>query len=373
MKIYFILILSLLFFGCKKDQTIKVDLSKKIIIPKHYVVTKTSDPILIDGKDNEKVWKNAKYSDDFIDIEGIKIPKQKTNVKLLWDESYLYVFAKLYENHIWGDITKRDAVIYYNNDFEIFINPNNHVFSYGEIEINALGTIWDLYLNRPYRLKGKADNSWNIKDLKSAVNINGTINDPNNIDNYWTVEMAIPLVEISQLKRPLDYDYPLPGDVWRINFSRVNWDHDLESGKYFRKTINRKYLPEYNWVWSQQGTINMHIPENWGYLIFSENNSNYIIPKEEILKQYQFLMKLGYDLRKNLLPSNYGSQETNWTAQYKFNEFVNDILVEDMKNDIDNFGDYIDDDEDDYYKQEREIVKDHFMLKRDKKINSVLD
>jgi len=93
--------------------------------------------------------------------------------------------------------------------------------------------------------------------------------------------------------------------------------------------------------------------------------------KEEILKQYQFLMKLGYDLRKNLLPSNYGSQETNWTAQYKFNEFVNDILVEDMKNDIDNFGDY--DDEDDYYKQEREIVKDHFMLKRDKKINSVLD
>ncbi|MBT7984264.1 MAG: carbohydrate-binding family 9-like protein [Flavobacteriaceae bacterium] len=290
MKIYFILILSLLFFGCKKDQTIKVDLSKKIIIPKHYVVTKTSDPILIDGKDNEKVWKNAKYSDDFIDIEGIKIPKQKTNVKLLWDESYLYVFAKLYENHIWGDITKRDAVIYYNNDFEIFINPNNHVFSYGEIEINALGTIWDLYLNRPYRLKGKADNSWNIKDLKSAVNINGTINDPNNIDNYWTVEMAIPLVEISQLKRPLDYDYPLPGDVWRINFSRVNWDHDLESGKYFRKKINRKYLPEYNWVWSQQGTINMHIPENWGYLIFSENNSNYIIPKEEIPKQILYAL-----------------------------------------------------------------------------------
>jgi hypothetical protein len=80
MKIYFILILSLLFFGCKKDQTIKVDLSKKIIIPKHYVVTKTSDPILIDGKDNEKVWKNAKYSDDFIDIEGIKIPKQKTTI-----------------------------------------------------------------------------------------------------------------------------------------------------------------------------------------------------------------------------------------------------------------------------------------------------
>ncbi|MDA8734071.1 hypothetical protein N9M44_02140 [Flavobacteriaceae bacterium] len=46
------------------------------------MVTKTSDPILIDGKDNEKVWKNAKYSDDFIDIEGIKIPKQKNKRKI---------------------------------------------------------------------------------------------------------------------------------------------------------------------------------------------------------------------------------------------------------------------------------------------------
>ena len=53
-------------------------------------------------------------------------------------KTILYVFAKLYENHIWGDITKRDDVIFYNNDFEVFINPNNHVFSYGEIEINAL-------------------------------------------------------------------------------------------------------------------------------------------------------------------------------------------------------------------------------------------
>ena len=156
MRIYFLFILSLLFFGCETGQTIEVDLNEKIIIPKHYVVSKTSDPILIDGMDNEKVWNQAKYSDDFIDIEGLKTPTQKTNVKLLWDKNYLYVFAKLFENHIWGDITERDDVIFYNNDFEVFINPNNHVFSYGEIEINALGTVWDLYLNRPYRLKGMA-------------------------------------------------------------------------------------------------------------------------------------------------------------------------------------------------------------------------
>ena len=290
MRIYFLLILSLLLFGCQTSQTIEVDLSEKIVTPKHYVVSKTLDSILIDGMDNEKVWKQAKYSDDFIDIEGVKTPTQKTNVKLLWDENYLYVFAKLYENHIWGDITKRDAVIFYNNDFEVFINPNNHVFSYGEIEINALGTVWDLYLNRPYRLKGKADNSWNIEELKSAVNINGTINNANDIDNFWTVEMAIPLNKISQLKQPLDYDNPKSGDVWRINFSRVNWDYELNNGKYLRKKINYKYLPEYNWVWSKQGTINMHLPENWGYLIFSENNYENLKPKEEIPKHILYAL-----------------------------------------------------------------------------------
>ena len=290
MRIYFLLILSLLLFGCQTSQTIEVDLTKKIVTPKHYVVSKTSDPILIDGLDNEKVWKQANYSDDFTDIEGIKTPTQKTNVKLLWDENYLYVFAKLYENHIWGDITKRDDVIFYNNDFEVFINPNNHVFSYGEIEINALGTVWDLYLNRPYRLKGKADNRWNIEELKSSVNINGTINNANDIDNFWTVEMAIPLNKISQLKRPLDYDHPKSGDVWRINFSRVNWDYELNNGKYLRKKINDKYLPEYNWVWSPQGTINMHLPENWGYLVFSENNYEYLKPKEEIPKHILYAL-----------------------------------------------------------------------------------
>jgi hypothetical protein len=191
---------------------------------------------------------------------------------MLWDDKFLYVFAKLYENHIWGDITKRDEVIYYNNDFEVFINPNDDVFSYGEIEINALGTEWDLFLNRPYRLKGKADSSWDINGLKSAVYINGTLNDPNDLDDYWTVEIAIPLKEIEKLNTSRKDEKVISGDVWRINFSRVNWDFEINNGVYSRKKENGKYLPEYNWVWSPQGIINMHVPENWGYLVFSENN-----------------------------------------------------------------------------------------------------
>ena len=268
----FFLFFSISLINCNNSDTLELDINDKIILPKHYIVNKINDQINIDGKDDELAWSNAIYTDDFIDIEGDKIPSQKTNVKMLWDDKFLYVFAKLYENHIWGDITKRDEVIYYNNDFEVFINPNDDVFSYGEIEINALGTEWDLFLNRPYRLKGKADSSWDINGLKSAVDINGTLNDPNDLDDYWTVEIAIPLKEIEKLNTSGKDEKVISGDVWRINFSRVNWDFEINNGVYSRKKENGKYLPEYNWVWSPQGIINMHVPENWGYLVFSEND-----------------------------------------------------------------------------------------------------
>ena len=271
MRLFF-LFFSLFLINCNNSDTLELDINDKIILPKHYIVNKINDQINIDGRDDELAWNNAIYTDDFIDIEGSKTPSQKTNVKMLWDEKFLYVFAKLYENHIWGDITKRDEVIYYNNDFEVFINPNDDVFSYGEIEINALGTEWDLFLNRPYRLKGKADSSWDINGLKSAVNISGTLNEPNDLDDYWTLEIAIPLKEIEKLNTSGKDEKVISGNIWRINFSRVNWDFEINNGVYSRKKENGKYLPEYNWVWSPQGIINMHVPENWGYLVFSEND-----------------------------------------------------------------------------------------------------
>src|SRR5262249_23844236 len=63
-------------------------------------------------------------------------------------------------------------------------------------------------------------------------------------------------------KRP---DPPKDGDQWRVNFSRVEWEHEIVEGKY-RKV---KGKDEDNWVWSPQGVIDMHRPERWGYVQFS--------------------------------------------------------------------------------------------------------
>ena len=169
----------------------------------------------------------------------------------------------LEEPHVWGTLTKHDSVIFHDNDFEIFIDPDGDNHEYYEIEINALNTEWDLFLKKPYRDGGPALNEWEIPGLKTAVHVDGTLNNPADKDSSWSVEFAIPwkvLAEYAHRPAP-----PRDGDQWRVNFSRVEWRHDIVDGKY-RKVPNTR---EDNWVWSPQGAIDMHRPERWGYVQFS--------------------------------------------------------------------------------------------------------
>ena len=255
--------------GHQKATTL-IDLKSEIVIPQHYVVGKTSQPLTIDGIDDEKAWSQAAFTKSFIDIEGIDTPRYDTKVKMLWDEQYLYVYAQMEEPHIWGYLRQRDTVIFYNNDFEVFLDPSMTTYNYGEIEVNALNTVWDLKLDKPYRVGGKPDDNWNLDELKTAVRVLGTLNNPADIDSVWTLEMAIPLKPLMKLKNK-ENQIPVEGEQWRINFSRVNWDFDVTNGVYSRKKVDGKYLPEYNWVWSEQRVINMHEPEKWGYLQFTNS------------------------------------------------------------------------------------------------------
>jgi hypothetical protein len=86
--------------------------------PQTYVAQKTSETLIIDGKMDESSWKKAKWTNNFIDIEGSKKPIYTTKVKMIWDESYLYFFAELKEPHVWATLKQKDTIIFYNNDFD---------------------------------------------------------------------------------------------------------------------------------------------------------------------------------------------------------------------------------------------------------------
>lgn len=87
---------------------------------------------------------------------------------------------------------------------------------------------------------------------------------------------------------------PRDGTLWRINFSRVEWDTNVENGKYVKQTDEKGHRkPEHNWTWSPQGVVDMHFPERWGYLQFSTNaktDTAFTLPYNEKQRQYLWLV-----------------------------------------------------------------------------------
>jgi hypothetical protein len=230
--------------------------------PKTYDCYRASTPIHIDGNLNDPAWRAAPWTTNFVDIQGSSQPRPRfrTRAKVLWDDTYLYVAAELQEPDVHATLTQHDSPIYrQDNNFEVFLkpppsNPVDAPTGYFEFEINALNTSWDLYMNKPYNKGGKADSSWEIPSLKTAIAVHGTLNKSTGKDHGWTVEMAFPWTAFSSR---LPVATPKTGDEWRLNFSRVEW----KAGQ----------PKEDNWVWTPQGAINMHVPEKWGYLRFKSS------------------------------------------------------------------------------------------------------
>ncbi len=237
----------------------------KDIEPRGYVCYRTDTPVVVDGVLEEEAWKFIPWTEYFVDIEGEVKPRPwfRTQAKMTWDDTYFYVAADMQERDVWGTLTEHDSIIYHDNDFEIFIDPDSDNHEYYELEINALNTVWDLMLMIPYRDGGERINEWSVPGLKTSISVNGTLNDPSDRDQGWSVEFAIPWVvlrEYAHKETP-----PAEGDRWRVNFSRVQYRCTVMDGAYAKE----KGHPGENWVWSPPGVINMHCPEKWGYVMFT--------------------------------------------------------------------------------------------------------
>ena len=247
---------------------------------REYKCTKADRLLELDGFMSDPLWKTVPWTDDFIDITGDKKlkPRFRTRVKMAWNSEYFYIAAKLDEPHVWGTITKKNEIIFNDNDFEVFIDPDGDSLNYYEFEINALGTIWELNLPKPYGEGGIPILGCNMEGLISKVGVLGSLNDPTVKDDGWIVEIAFPWKGLAKYNRNRETP-PKSGDTWRINFSRVQWGHIVVEGKYQRVPPHGTVLaqglnpedqehPEDNWVWSPQNAVNMHIPKMWGKVEF---------------------------------------------------------------------------------------------------------
>lgn len=215
--------------------------------PEEYLAKETREDIVIDGH-AEAAWDEAEWITDFCDITGEpeKAPSLKTRAKILWNEDRLYFLAELEEPNVAVSITNRDDIVWHENDFEIFIDPDGDGENYFEFEFNAANTIFDLFLTRPYSDKRGTFvmHQWNCVGLESATQLT---------DKGWRLEVSIPGSSLAN-----GFELPIKaGKEFRIGFSRVEW-------------LNKE--KEENWTWGATGKVDMHIPSRWGRVTLLPKN-----------------------------------------------------------------------------------------------------
>lgn len=258
--------------------------------PKSYTLFHAENPIKIDGLLNEQSWEDTPWTDYFIDIEGESkpAPAYKTRVKMMWDNQFLYIAAQMEEPHIWANPKPAADIIFKDNVFKIFIDPDNNMNDDFEIQINPLNIMLFLVMNKPYRDGGKPVSGWEPTGYQSAVNIQGTLNNSLDTDKEWLVEIALPLAALGLNPEKQNL-------AFRINFLRTGFDFDLKNGVYYKAldSNGKPFAPHYS-SWTSQGIINMHYPERWAYGVFSKEKPysvahSYIIPYSEKQRNYLWL------------------------------------------------------------------------------------
>lgn len=168
---------------------------------KVYAVKITS-PISIDGKLDEPVWQNQKGISDFIqrDPNAGENAAQITIVKIAYDESNLYIGARMYDSHpdsIIARLARKDYQVN-TDEFTVFLDPYLDLRSGFYFSLSAAGTFYDGVLyNDDFQ-----DDSWD-----------GVWDGKVNIDSLgWTAEFKIPFSQLRFKKDNL---------VWGINFERI--------------------------------------------------------------------------------------------------------------------------------------------------------
>ncbi|MFN8569324.1 MAG: carbohydrate-binding family 9-like protein [Kouleothrix sp.] len=254
----------------------------------HYTAYRAAGPLAIDGRLDEPSWRVAPRSPRFVDLISGGPAIHDTRAAVLWDDEYLYVGFWIEEPHVAATLTERDALIYTDNDVEVFIAGRD---AYYEFEINALGTIYEVFFiwedayeragyagipefrrdqpgARQFNGVGFTEHprglrigfwNWDLPGLRAAVHVDGTLNDERDRDRGWTVELAFPWAGLRPLAQADGRALPpRDGDTWRMDFSRFNQYREAPPAE-----------DSSGWAWSAHGVWDSHVPECFPFVHFS--------------------------------------------------------------------------------------------------------
>ena len=192
-----------------------------------------SGPIVVDGKLDDAAWTKAVSTGPFgSSFNGAPVHSE-TTAKLLYDDEFLYVAFDCHDEDVWGTLLKKDDPIYGEEVVEIFLDADGDGRTYNELEVSPHNTQFDAAFEERRKDLDKAI-LWD-SGMESAVQVQGTIDNPSDVDRGWTVEMKIPLKNLYAVP----HLPPKPGDTWRFNLYRL----DYHSGRKVNE--GQAYSPLY--------------------------------------------------------------------------------------------------------------------------------
>src|SRR5262245_43516137 len=177
-------------------------------------------PIQIDGKGDDPAWQSAQLIDKFglpWLKENARPAKTTTKARLLWDRENLYFIAELEDHDLFSDIVEHDGRTWLNDVFELFFRPDDSKPPYYEFQVNAGGTMLDIYFQRkgvPFD-DAKKDGEFH---WQSAVVRRGTLDNRSDRDEGWSVEGRIPWSDFQRTG-----GRPAEGDAWRFALCRYDY------------------------------------------------------------------------------------------------------------------------------------------------------
>jgi hypothetical protein len=152
-----------------------------------YYAFRTDKRPKIDGKLTDACWETGSWSSDFVQQlpnQGKK-PSQDTEIKILYDDNYIYVAFKCYDSgpgEIRPILTRRDESVGNGDVVGIAFDSYHDKQTAYEFNVGASGQKVDLV----HLVSGEMDYNWDaVWDGKSQV-----------YDSIWTVEMEIPFSQI---------------------------------------------------------------------------------------------------------------------------------------------------------------------------------
>jgi len=214
----------------------------------HYEVKYAKSGIEIDGKLADKAWEDARAIELIFPFEQQTGRKQKTRVRLLWDDKALYAGYDCDDEDITAQHVSRDAPTYQDDAVELFLNPMpSQLPVYLGMEMNARAVMYDYLMVSGTGLFKQFD----LNDCRLATFLRGTLNARGDKDEGWSLELAIPWENFDGLARR-----PKPGAEWRAQINR--WDN-----------VNPERVLS---MWSHplSRSASPHVPKRFGILVFTE-------------------------------------------------------------------------------------------------------